>query len=218
LKRSNDTPVFIALIAANLAIIFLAATFLKGNTSDIAVVIILAIAGLGVLGLSVIAMLTSKASSVWKAILGLVVAATIIFSVYLFEQHSDAQVMERHYAVIITEMDEKDVKFAECWFDSSMELKQFLIRNADNWYMGKEGAKDRREMLDYYYTVKAEERENGKTLIDRRNLISAPAQPERAQIIAFVDEYRTGILADASNPVYSMNPIGSERVNEETQQ
>jgi hypothetical protein len=81
--------------------------------------------------------------------------------------------------------------------------------------MDKEGAKERRQMLDYYYTVKAEEKEDGKTLIDRHDLGAAPAEPERAQLVAFVDEYRTGAMAVESNPEYNLNPMDGRRVDEE---
>jgi TM2 domain-containing membrane protein YozV len=215
LKRSSNTPVFVAIVAANIALIFLAAAFLNGQISGIVAVILLGGTGIGILGLSIIAMLTSKRGEILNASLGLIFAAAVIFGAYMFKEHSEAQVMERHYAIILIGMDEEDVKFAECWFDSSLELKHFLERNAENWYMGKEGVKDRREMLDYYYTVKAEGKEDGKTLIDRRHLGSAPAQPEQAELIAFVDEYRTGSAAIESNPKYNLNPMDGQRIDEE---
>jgi hypothetical protein len=216
-SRPNNTPVFVAIVAANLALIFLAVTFLNGQISGITAVILLGGTGIGILGLSIIAMLTSKRGEILKAASGLIFAAAVILGAYMFKQHTEAQVMERHYAILITSMDENDVKFAECWFDSSLELKYFLARNDDNWYMGKEGVKDRQEMLDYYYTVKAEEKEDGKNLIDRRNLGSAPAKPEQGQLIAFVDEYRTGSMAIESNPKYNLNPMDGQRIDEEAE-
>ena len=217
MNRSNNTPVLAAIIAANVALIFFAAAFFKDRIFGTTTIILIAGAGIGILGLSALAIFTSKVSSILKAILGLIIVAAVIFGVYLFKQHSDAAVMERHYVILITDTDtdEKDVKFAECWFDSSLQLKSFLERNAENWYMGKDAVKDRRQMLDYYYTVKAEEKEEGKTLIDRRNLGAAPAEPERAQIVAFVDEYRTGAMAIESNPKYDLNPMDGKRVDEE---
>jgi hypothetical protein len=214
-SRPNSTPVFVAIIIANIALIFLAAAFINGQISGIMAVILMGGTGIGILGLCAIAMLTSRKGEILNALLGLFFAAAVIGGAYLFKANSDAKVMERHYAILITEMDEKDVKFAEYWFPSSLQLKQFLVRNGANWYMDKEGAKERRQMLDYYYTVKAEEKEDGKTLIDRHDLGAAPAEPERAQLVAFVDEYRTGAMAVESNPEYNLNPMDGRRVDEE---
>lgn len=214
MRRPNGTPVFVAIIAVNIALIFLAAAFFKGQISGVMIPIVLGLIGAGVLAFVILAMVTSRGGDILKSILGLIVGAAIVYGAFLFKQHSDAQVMERHYAILITAMDERDVKFAECWFDSSTELKQFLKRNDESWYMGKDGVRGHREMLDYYHTVKAEEKEEKKVLIVRRNLGSAPAQPEQGQLIAFVDEYRKGNMAIESNPVYNVNPVKGERTDE----
>ena len=216
--QNSGTPIMLAIVAANVALIFAAAAFLKDKMPGVPVIMIAIVAAGGLLGFVILIMLTSKAKAVAQGILGIIIAAGIIFGAYVLRQHSNAQVMERHYAIVLTEMNGTDVKFEEYWFDSSLELQRFLSRN--EWYMGKdpEAAKERREMLNYYYTVKAEEKEDKKELIKRYSLGSAPSQPAQGNIIAFVDEYRTGILAIESNPVYNVNAKTTTRDESEGDQ
>ena len=76
------------------------------------------------------------------------------------------------------------------------------------WYMGDDSHKERREILDYYYSVKAEEKDTDKELI-KRFYLDAPAVPKgQAFLLAYVCDYRRGRFVVDTNPVYNLGRKG----------
>lgn len=185
------------LIIANLAILFLAFNFFRGTIPAALSAVSLVILVFGLLGLTIVIMLTSRFKGVFKNILIIIFVGICAYGIYYYFA-ANQMVVEHHYAVVITEATKDDVKFSEFWFPNDGELKRFVSRT--QWYAGDKGRQDRLQMLDYYYSVKAEEKEAGKNLIDRRQLTMAPAQNAAGELIAYTSERRTGAAAVNSNP------------------
>jgi hypothetical protein len=210
---NSNFLVMLVLFVLNIILIVVGLAYLRGVADVSLFSIILVILGGGLAGLFMVVMFTSRLKNVAKAVFSAIFLAACSFGVYYLFQ-SQSNTIERHYVVTITDISSVDVKFTEYWLPSDGELKRLIAQMP--WYMGDQGYKDRREMLNYYFTEKAEEKETGKNLIIRENLGAAQSRLP-GEIVAYVSEYRSGPMAVEANPQYILTKEG-RRINREEEE
>ncbi len=201
----------IILVVINLAVISFAVAFFKGALAPTTAITAMVAMGVGVLGVFMIIIATSRLKNVFKGcVICILAAATILVGMQFLPRK--APVKELQCALLITDINDEDVMFAEYWFPNAEQLNAFISRVP--WYMGEEAVKDRREMIDYYYTVKAEENEYKKEIVKRYHVNVPPAQAT-GQLLAYISERREGALAVDTNPRYIITGARAVRKNEE---
>jgi len=191
----------VILIVANIALIFFGANLLGSSAPGQVLIASLIIFIIGLLGLLTVWVLSSKLNHILKSLLVVGIVGGGIFSGWYYWTHHE-NIIESYIAVMVSEANETDIKFIEYNFSTRYALRTFIARA--NWYMGDEGVKERRQILDYYYAVKAEEKEFNRTLIKRFYVSAPPIPSQSSTLLAYVDEYRSGPFAVKTNLVYNI--------------
>ncbi|MCP4652970.1 MAG: hypothetical protein GY858_06260 [Candidatus Omnitrophica bacterium] len=192
---------FILVVLFNLILIFVGGRFLFGISPKIVLNASIVFLSVGLVGVAVIIICTSKLKNILKTVLVLLVLAGCCGYGYIYFRENE-NVIEHYCAIAVVGMEE-DVKFAEYWFFDETELLKFLSQIS--WY---QDLRERKNMLTYYYSVKAEEEELGEEIIDRKYFKYAPSGKMGGGLIAYINEYRSGPFAFETNPKYIMSASG----------
>lgn len=214
MNRSNNRvniAVILLIVLVNITLIFFGAQFLHSFAPGKVFISSIVVFGFGLLGLLTVIVLTSRLKSVLKTTLLITILAGGGFGARYYWTHHE-NIVENYYAIAIVGGDTTEVRFIEFYFNTDYALRRFIDQTP--WYMGDPGLKERKQMLDYYYSVKAEEKEDKKEIIERRYLNVAPMPNKQWTLLAYVSQYRTGPFVAAGNPIYNIDNR-AERESEE---
>jgi hypothetical protein len=200
------------IILTNIVLIILGAKFLLGPAPESVFIFSLTAFILGIVGLILVMVLTSRMKQVAKATIAIILVGSAAWcGKYYWDNNQN--IIENYFAVVVLEQKDSDVdvKFAEYHFADQSALERFI--HSLPWYMGDENLRERKQMLDFYGSVKAEEKENDKEIIKRYYPSGSAAAPNGSSLLAFVQQYRSGRFAVMTNPIYNIS-FKAERQDE----